>query len=93
MIWLLPVVDQALKMWRVVLVAFLLISVAVALLTMKHKAYVAGEQAATQKIKDANDAARRKADAGSLLVRGCNGDGDYWDRAHGVCWHASSSGR
>ena len=44
-----------------------------------------GEQKAAQKIEEANDAAKRKADAGSDLVEGCFATGGVWDRSRGVC--------
>ena len=46
-----------------------------------------GAQEATQKIEEANDKAKQKADAGSQSVDGCFATGGVWDREHGVCDH------
>lgn len=71
--------------WQAWVALIAVASLALALLWANHAGYEAGASGATQEIKDANDAARDKADAGATNVDGCYDRGGEWDRAHGVC--------
>ena len=55
----------------------------------QHKSYVAGQQAAVQKVEQANVKAQQMADRAAKSVDACYADGGDWDRTRGVCHHAA----
>ena len=85
-----PLLALALANWRLVGIG-LAVAALLGWLAYERAHYISiGEQRATQKIEEANDAAKRKADAGSDLVEGCFATGGVWSRSRGVCEHPAT---
>ena len=71
--------------WRLWAILAALVVVLVTGWSLHHAGFVEGAATATTTIKDANDAARGKADRAQTPVDRCYGSGGTWDRARGVC--------
>jgi hypothetical protein len=86
MIWLAPVLSIARRIpWQAWAVAGVLIAGGLYHWRAVTAAHEAGKQAATETIRQANEAAKGKADEGIQNVDDCFAAGGAWSRARGVC--------
>jgi hypothetical protein len=82
---MLALVPFIIKNWRYFALGAAALAAVAWFEVKQHEAYTSGQQAAVQKVEQANDQARLRAASGAKSVDDCFArDGD-WDRDRGVC--------
>ena len=89
---MLGIVSFVFQNWKLFAVAAALAGAFAWFEVQQHNAFTQGQQAATQRVEQANDASQKRAVQGQTDVDGCYRAGGAWDRDHGLCV-SSGSGR